>query len=76
MMEDLIVGGGAIVIAAILFVLIIEWIFLRFAIFGTKDKLDQIIKETSKTNKLLEEILDNSGIEQGFSVSVAKGRLA
>ena len=57
MMEDLLVGGGSLVILAILAILVIEWLFLPFAIFGTKDKLNRIIAETNKTNELLEEIL-------------------
>ena len=60
MMEDLLVGGGsllALVGLVVMAVLVLEWIFLPFAIFGTKDKLDQLIQETSETNNLLEAIL-------------------
>ena len=53
MMEDLLTGGVSLVILLILVILVIEWIFLPFAIFGTKDKLNQIIAGTNKTNKLL-----------------------
>ena len=61
MMEDLLVGGGSILFLVglvVIAVLVLEWIFLPFAIFGTKDKLDQLIRATDQTNKLLEEILD------------------
>ena len=61
MMEDLLVGGGSILFLVglvVIAVLVLEWIFLPFAIFGTKDKLDQLIRATDKTNELLEEILD------------------
>jgi len=58
--EDLIVGGGSLVIGAILIILVIEWIFLPFAIFGTKDKLNQSIEATNKTNILLEEIIETA----------------
>jgi len=57
MMEDLLAGGVSLVFVLLLVILVIEWIFLPFAIFGTKDKLNQIIDETIKTNELLEEIL-------------------
>ncbi len=66
MMDELLIGGASIYIL-LLFILTIVWIFLPFAIFGTKKRLDQIIEETSKTNRLLEEVLDKSGDEQGFS---------
>ena len=61
MMEDLLVGGGSILFLVglvVIAVLVLEWIFLPFAIFGTKDKLDQLIRATDQTNKLPEEILD------------------
>jgi len=59
--EELIFGGGSLVIIVILAVLVIEWIFLPFAIFGTKDKLNQLIEATNKTNILLEEIIETVG---------------
>jgi len=59
--EDLVVGGGSLVIIVILAVLVIEWIFLPFAIFGTKDKLNQLIEATNRTNILLEEIIETVG---------------
>jgi len=55
---DWILGGGSLVIIVVLVVLAIEWFFLPFAIFGTKDKLNQMIQATRKTNSLLEEILE------------------
>ena len=66
MMDELLIGGASIYIF-LLFILTIVWVFLPFAIFGTKKRLDQIIEETSKTNRLLEEVLNKSGDEQGFS---------
>jgi hypothetical protein len=56
--EDLILGGGSLVIIVVLGILVIEWIFLPFAIFGTKDKLNQLVEATKKTNILLEEIIE------------------
>lgn len=47
------VGGIGLLIAAILF---IEWVFLPFAIFGIKDKLNDIRDGIALTNALLEEI--------------------
>ena len=59
--EDLFVwGGGSLLIIAVLVIwaiLVIEWIFLPFAIFGIKDRLNKIIDATHKTNMLLEEVL-------------------
>jgi len=56
-MENLLVGSG-LFYYLLLIILAIVWIFLPFAIFGTKDKLNQIIKESNRTNELLEEILN------------------
>ena len=56
-MEGLFTDGDSIYLLLVVIVAVL-WIFLPFAIFGTKDRLDQLIVETSKTNKLLEEILD------------------
>lgn len=39
--------GAAIVVMAIV------WVFLPFAIFGTKDKLQELIDLLTETNKLL-----------------------
>ena len=45
-----IIGGAFAILWAIL------WILLPFAIFGTKDKLDDLINETKKTNEQLEKL--------------------
>jgi len=50
-------GGGFVAfIGVFLIILALLWFLLPFAIFGTKDKLDEIIHETKKTNALLERI--------------------
>ena len=57
MMEEFFAGGGSILALVgliILVVLVIEWIFLPFAIFGTKDKLNQLIALTEQTNDELQ----------------------
>jgi len=45
-------------IIGILFIIIllILWFLLPFAIFGTKDKLNDLINETKKTNSQLEKL--------------------
>ncbi len=49
-------GGLYAGIALFLLVLAILWFFLPFAIFGTKDKLNQLIRETQETNEELRRI--------------------
>jgi len=49
-------GGLYIVVVLFLFVLAILWFFLPFAIFGTKDKLNELIEETKKTNNELQKL--------------------
>ncbi len=49
-------GGLYAGIALFLLVLAILWFFLPFAIFGTKDKLNQLILETQETNEELRRI--------------------
>ncbi len=39
-----------------LVVLAILWIALPFAVFGTKDKLTELIKETKRTNQAIEKL--------------------
>ncbi len=46
-------GIFGIVIFLFLLVLAILWFILPFAIFGIKPKLDMILQELDKTNKLL-----------------------
>jgi len=42
-----------IVLMFLAFIVLVLWIFLPFAIFGVKDKLDALIKSQNKTNELL-----------------------
>ena len=42
-----------IVVGVFLIILLILWFLLPFAIFGTKDKLNDLINETKKTNDRL-----------------------
>jgi hypothetical protein len=46
-------SGFFVVIWLFLFVLAILWFLLPFAIFGTKDKLDELINEIKKSNTQL-----------------------
>ena len=39
-----------------LLLLVILWISLPFAVFGTKEKLDELIRETKSTNDQLEKL--------------------
>lgn len=50
--------GIGLVVVIFLVVLALLWFFLPFAIFGTKDLIEQQIKETKETNRLLKQILD------------------
>jgi len=49
-------GGLYIVVVLFLSILAILWFFLPFAIFGTKDKLNELIEETKKTNNELQKL--------------------
>ncbi|MHA2940323.1 hypothetical protein ACXJY6_18775 [Vibrio sp. RC27] len=52
-MDELLGGGFGLVVFLFLFVLAILWFLLPFAIFGTKDKLSELIAESKKTNEQL-----------------------
>lgn len=45
-----VLGSFSIIIVLFLVVLAILWFILPFAIFGTKDKLAELIRESKKTN--------------------------
>jgi hypothetical protein len=55
-MDHLIAAGGilGIVLAILLILAAILWMFLPFAVFGVKRRLDLIIAHQRKTNELLE----------------------
>ncbi|MBB6598027.1 hypothetical protein [Luteimonas sp. MC1825] len=55
-MSELMTGGFGLVVVLFLFVLALLWFLLPFAIFGTKDKLAEIIAESKKTNNELARI--------------------
>jgi ABC-type sulfate transport system permease component len=38
-------------------IVLILWVFLPFAVFGTKPKIDELIVEAKETNRLLGEII-------------------
>lgn len=52
-MNGILGGGIGIFVALFLLALAVLWFLLPFAIFGTKDKLDELIIESRKTNKQL-----------------------
>ena len=52
-MNELLGGGVGLAIFVFLFVLAVLWFLLPFAIFGTKDKLSELIAESKKTNEQL-----------------------
>jgi len=52
-MNELLGGGVGVAIILFLFVLAVLWFLLPFAIFGTKDKLSELIAESRKTNEQL-----------------------
>ncbi len=49
-------GGMYLVIVLFLVVLAILWFFLPFAIFGTKNKLNELIEEAKTTNTILADL--------------------
>ena len=65
-------GGIYLFVIIFLFILAVLWFFLPFAIFGTKDKLNELIRETRKTNeeiaKLREEISRPTPLQKSSEV--------
>ena len=51
-----IVGGIGEVLVVAAFVLAVEWVFLPFAIFGIKSRLERIHSSIARTNRLLDGI--------------------
>lgn len=49
---------GAYGLFLLLVLLVVLWVAMPFAIFGTKDLLRQLLVEQKKTNRLLEELAD------------------
>lgn len=50
--------GIGLIVVIFLVVLALLWFLLPFAIFGTKDLIEQQIKEIKETNRLLKQLLD------------------
>jgi hypothetical protein len=50
------------IIFAFLLILAILWFLLPFAIFGTKDLLEKILKSNEETNAKLEKLIQNKEI--------------
>ena len=48
------IGLFAVVLLAVLLVLVVLWIALPFALFGTKPLLRQLIAEQKRTNEILD----------------------
>ena len=68
-MSELMTGGFGLVVILFLFVLALLWFLLPFAIFGTKDKLAEIIAESKKTNAELARISSELAAARGALVS-------
>ena len=60
MNESMMTGTIALIIVLFFIVLAVLWFLLPFAIFGTKDKLTEIIVQAKKTNAELELITNES----------------
>ena len=58
MMEDILNLPNFLFIIGVAFIILLLflWFLLPFAIFGTKDKLNDLINETKKTNDKLEKL--------------------
>ncbi|HKH20543.1 MAG TPA: hypothetical protein VKB53_06610 [Gammaproteobacteria bacterium] len=52
------------VLVVLLFITVILWIFLPFAIFGTKKKLDRLIEEAKKSNASLQQLIEEVKMSQ------------
>lgn len=52
-MNEMLGGGFGILVSLFIFILAILWFLLPFAIFGTKDKLSELLNESQKTNEHL-----------------------
>ena len=70
--------GGGVVVLIFLILVFILWFLLPFAVFGVKGKLNNIIDEAKKTNRLLneikEELTDNRTKE--ISVQIDEEKIA
>jgi biopolymer transport protein ExbB/TolQ len=58
-------GSPALVLFVMLFLVVlgILWFLLPFAVFGVKDRLDQLIRLQRKTNELMQKQLDASTVK-------------
>ncbi len=57
-----------------LFVIFMTWCLLPFAIFGIKDRLDELIEEQKKTNALLAKARDPEDERDRESIYVSRRR--
>jgi membrane protein insertase Oxa1/YidC/SpoIIIJ len=71
-MNELLGGGVGVAIILFLFVLAILWFLLPFAIFGTKDKLSELIAESKKTNEQLSALRSEVATLKANDVPVIK----
>jgi predicted PurR-regulated permease PerM len=60
MMDHTFGSGFGIVITIFVFVLAILWFLLPFAVFGIKDKLNQLIESGNETNRLLNTLINEN----------------
>lgn len=51
-------GTFTIVVFALGVAIVIAWIVLPFAVFGTKDLLEQLLSEAKRTNTLLDRLAE------------------
>ena len=70
-MSELMTGGVGLIVALFLLVLAVLWFLLPFAIFGTKDKLAEIIAESKRTNAELTRIASELAAVRGALASQA-----
>jgi len=55
-----------------LVVLAVLWFLLPFAVFGIKDRLDVLIRESQKTNELLRSLLANADTSKNIDLEAIK----
>lgn len=68
-MGEILGGGFGMVMTIFLFILAVLWFLLPFAIFGTKDKLSELIHESQRINEQLAALRDQLVTISGRDIS-------
>ena len=71
-MSEILGSGFGLFVSLFLFILAILWFLLPFAIFGTKDKLSELILETQRINEQLAGLREDIVAISGKDISKEK----